>query len=132
MDTDIATDQGRHDAIRRFFAAVQSGDHAALLELLSPDARTRWPQSRELITGAMSCVRVYENYPGGPPQYRVERISGEGRTWVAECVAQYGEERWHIVSIIEFEGDRIDRMTDYFGPDFPAPEWRSQWVEIEG
>lgn len=121
----------RRDTISRFFAAIQSGEYAVLHEVLTPDAITRWPQSSERITGAMSCVRVYENYPGGPPRYHVERITGDGNVWVAELAADYGEERWHIVSIIEFDGPRIARMTDYFGPSFPAPEWRSQWVERE-
>lgn len=40
-----------------------------LLEVLTPDAITRWPQSGERITGAMACLRVYQNYPGGPPRY---------------------------------------------------------------
>ena len=119
------------ETISRFFAAVQAGDYPVLLEVLTPGAVTRWPQSGERITGAMSCVQVYENYPGGPPQYRVERISGEGLTWVAELAAGYGTEHWHIVSIIEFEGSQIARMTDYFGPSFPAPEWRREWVELE-
>ena len=99
--------------------------------MLTPEAITRWPQSGERVTGAMACVRVYENYPGGPPAYRVERITGEGGTWVAELVADYGDERWRIVSIIEFEGTRIARMTDYFGPDFAAPDWRRGLVERE-
>lgn len=121
----------RAETISRFFAAIQAGDAAVLHELLTPDAITRWPQSSERITGAMACVQVHANYPGGPPTHRVERITGEGNTWVAELVADYGDERWHIVSVIEFEGPRIARMTDYFGPTFPAPEWRKEWVERE-
>src|SRR6476661_10381655 len=35
----------RGDTIRRFFAAIQAGDYPVLLELLTPDAITRWPQS---------------------------------------------------------------------------------------
>lgn len=121
----------RRDAINRFFAAIQAGDYPVLLDILTPDAITRWPQSAERITGAMACMRVYENYPGGPPQYRVQRISGSGDTYVAELVGDYGDERWHVVSVIEFDGPRIARMTDYFGPSFPAPEWRQAWVERE-
>jgi hypothetical protein len=61
----------------------------------------------------------------------VLRISGDGDVWVAELVADYHSERWHAVSIIEFDGPRIARMTDYFGPTFPAPDWRKDWVERE-
>ncbi len=126
-----AHDHERRETIDRFFAAIQTGDYPVLLEVLTPDAVTRWPQSSERITGAMGCVRVYENYPGGSPHYGVQRISGHDDVWVAELVADYGDERWYTVSVIEFEGSRIARMTDYFGPSFPAPEWRQPWVELE-
>jgi hypothetical protein len=126
-------DQGaqRRSTIGRYFAAIQEGDYSSLLELLTPGAITRWPQSSERITGALSCVRIHENYPGGPPSYRVERVSGGGDFWVAELAADYGDDRWHVVSVIEFDGPRIARMTDYFGASFPAPEWRREWVEFE-
>jgi hypothetical protein len=129
---EVELDSTRRKAVGRFFEALQAGDYPVLLEILLPDAITRWPQSGELMTGAISCVRVYENYPGGPPKYEVKRISGGGGgVWVAELVADYGNERWYTVSIIEFEGPRIARMTDYFGPGFPAPEWRQGWVQRE-
>jgi SnoaL-like protein len=121
----------RRETISRFFEAIQAGEYSVLQEVLQPDAVTRWPQSSERMTGAMACVRVYANYPGGPPKYEVQRISGEGDVWVAELAADYGGERWHTVSIIEFDGPRIARMTDYFGPNYPAPEWRQEWVERE-
>ena len=129
--TEPAPSAQRRDTINRFFAAIQAGDYQVLQEVLTADAITRWPQSSERITGAMACVRVYENYPGGPPSYRVERISGSGDVWVAELIGDYGDERWHMISLIEFEGPRIARMTDYFGPGFPAPEWRADMVEHE-
>ncbi len=121
----------RGETIGRFFAAIQGGDYAVLHDILTPDAITRWPQSGERITGAMACVRVHESYPGGPPNYRVLRIAGEGDLWVAEVVGDYGKERWYAVSVVEFEGSRIARMTDYFGPSLPAPEWRQDLVERE-
>jgi hypothetical protein len=80
----------------------------------------------------MTCIRVYENYPGGPPTYRLRRILGEGRTRVAELEADYGAERWYVTSILEFEGDQIARITDHFGPTLPAPDWRRQYVDPSG
>ncbi len=127
--TDTELDYQHRETISRFFAAIQAGDYAVLQEVLIADAITRWPQSAERMTSAMSCIRVYENYPGGPPSYQVQRISGSGEVWVAELVADYSDGRWYTVSVIEFDGAQIARMTDYFGPSFPAPEWRAQWVE---
>jgi hypothetical protein len=128
---DPELDRQRRDTIERFFAAIQAGDRAVLQEVLKPDAITRWPQSGERMTDAMSCIRVYENYPGGPPSYAIQRITGGGEVWVAEMLSEYSDGRWYGVSVIEFDGTRIARMTDYFGPSLPAPEWRAEWVEHE-
>lgn len=119
----------RREVIGRYFEAIKTGDYAALELMLTTDAVTRWPQSNERITGAASCVRVYEGYPGGPPTFEVERVSGDGDVWVAELTAAYGDERWYTVSVIEFRGFRIARVTDYFGKTFPAPEWRMELVD---
>ena len=129
MTTDSDADTDQAQTIRRFFDAIAAADSAPLLEILTPDAVTRWPQSGERMTGAMSCVRVHENYPGGPPSFDFVRISGAGDTWIAEMVMKYGDEPWYGVSIVEFDGPRIARLTDCFGPAFPAPAWRAQWVE---
>ena len=128
---DPELDRQRRDTIERFFAAIQAGDPAVLQEVLKPDAITRWPQSGERMTDAMSCIRVYENYPGGPPSYAIQRITGGGEVWVAEMLSEYSDGRWYSVSVVEFDGTRIARMTDYFGPSLPAPEWRAAWVEHE-
>ena len=93
-----------------------------------PNAVTRRPQSGERITGAMSCIRVHKSYPGGPPNYRVNRITGAGEVWTAELLSDYGTERWFALSVIELCGTRIARMTDYFGQAFQAPEWRKEMV----
>jgi hypothetical protein len=127
----VDTHPDRSRTVERFFAAIQAGDSAELQEVLTPDAVTRWPQSGERITGAQACIQVYGNYPGGSPKYRVHRITGAGSIWVAELQAEYGDERWYIVSVIEFEASHIARMTDYFGPALPAPAWRQKWVQLE-
>ena len=121
----------RRVAVGRYFTAIQRGDRDELMALLTPDAVTRWPQSGERITGATSCVRVHESYPGGPPKYRVNRITGAGEVWTAELVSDYNGETWYGLSVLEFRGTRIARMTDYFGQAFPAPEWRRDLVELE-
>lgn len=132
MDIAIEPKASRATTIERFLDAVQEGDYATLKEVLTPGALTRWPQSGEQVTGALGCIRIYESYPGGPPKYSVARIVGDGDLVVAELIGDYGAERWYIVSIFEFEGLRIARMTDYFGQSLPAPEWRKEMVDPAG
>jgi SnoaL-like domain len=64
--------------VERYFTAIQEGDTEALTELLTPEAVTSWPQTGERITGAQACIRVYQNYPGGPPRVQLKRIVGGG------------------------------------------------------
>ena len=124
-------DRAETDTIERYFAAIQAGDYADLSEVLTADAITQWPQSGERIVGAASCIKVYQDYPGGSPEVHLQRVTGEGAAWVAESTVDYGDSRWHVISIFEFDGARIAGITDYFGPSLPAPEWRRQWVQIE-
>jgi hypothetical protein len=124
--TDPKLDHQRRETIRRFFAAIEAGDHAVLQELLTPDAITRWPQSGERITGAMSCVHVYENYPGEPPAYAVHRISGGGATWVAELVADYSDGRWYTRQRYRVRGS-ADRADDrLLRTELPGPRVASR------
>jgi limonene-1,2-epoxide hydrolase len=132
MNIAVEPTASRAKTVERFLDAVQEGDYATLKEVLTPESLTRWPQSGEQVTGAVACIRVYENYPGGPPKYSVARIVGDGDLVVAELIGNYGAERWYVVSIYEFEGERIARMTDYFGPSLPAPEWRMEMVDPAG
>jgi hypothetical protein len=47
-----------------------------------------------------------------------------------EMTSDYGDAGiYHVADIIEFRDGRIIRETRYYGEPFPAPEWRSQWVE---
>ena len=128
LDTLIDRPRSHAATIERFFAAIKDGDWATLQEVLTPEAVTRWPQSGEQVTGAMSCIRIYQSYPGGPPTFRIASVVGDGDVAVAELVLHYGTERWYLASVVEFDGERITRMTDYFAPTLPAPEWRKGLV----
>ena len=59
----------------------------------------------------------------------MRRIVGGGDLWVTEYTIAYDEKPVHVVSIMEFEGDLVERETHYFADPFDPPEWRAQWVE---
>lgn len=73
------------DTISRFFEALETGDYPVLLEVLTPDAITRWPQSGERITGAMACLRVYEKSPGGPRPIGSSASPAAEPSWSRRC-----------------------------------------------
>lgn len=116
--------------IRDYFAKLETGDEAAMMHMMAEDFVQEWPQSGERVRGRQGCLNVMANYPGGMPQVKLGRISGEGDHWVVESTTTYpGGEVYFVVSVVEMRDGLFARQVDYFGPEFPAPDWRKQWVE---
>ncbi len=61
----------------------------------------------------------------------MRRIVGSGELWACEADFDYGGEGgvWRVCSIMELRGGRIARISQYFGPPFPAADWRSGMTE---
>jgi len=139
------------DAVERWYRAFNARDFrqlgALLDELADPDVIQEWPQSGERIRGRDNILAVLENYPGLPdaaiknvrgaedkwiltPSWTPLRITGTGDHYTVEGRVRYpnGEE-WTVVDLFDFRNGRVIKLTEYFGPPFPAAEWRARWVE---
>jgi hypothetical protein len=107
-------------------------------DALSPEAEWRlrhedyvmeMPQSGEHIRGRDAMRAMQEAFPT-PPSITLRRVVGAGTVWVVEGVNDYDGDVWHVVLVLELVPDgRIVRDTRYYARAFPAPEWRSSWVE---
>jgi hypothetical protein len=42
---------------------------------------------------------------------------------------RYGGEPVHVVKILQFRGDKVERETLYFADPFPGPDWRRPWAD---
>ena len=119
------------DLIERHFRDLVAGDEEAFAAFVHDDFVQDWPQTGERLRGRQACLNVARNYPGGPPRIEIRRISGEGDHWIVEGALRYADDSvYHSVAILEWRDGKLARQVDYFGPDYPAPEWRSQWVEL--
>ena len=117
--------------------AAEGGDVARLgalvKELAADDLVVEWPQSGERIRGVADLLAIDENYAGATgtnPRMTLRGMTGSGGTYVAEGTIDYGDGTpvsW--VGIFELRGGRLIHETEYFANPFPAPEWRSRWVE---
>ena len=97
--------------------------------LRHPDYVMEMPQSNERIRGREAMRAMQEAFPI-PPQVRLRRVTGAGRTWVIEGVNDYGGDVWNVVLILELDQDGlILRDTRYYGQGSNPPAWRSRWVE---
>ena len=121
--------QDNRAIVERTLTTFFGGDYETATQAMADDAVVEWPQSGERIVGRDACLTVYRNYPGGPPTYRLQRISGEGDHFVAEAIADYAGEKTHAISIIELRDGKIVKQTDYWANPFDAPAWREQWVQ---
>jgi ketosteroid isomerase-like protein len=116
--------------IKEHYEGLLAGDEVAYQALVHDDFIQDWPQTGERVRGKSACLNIARNYPGGTPQITLGRISGEGDHWVAEGTSRYPDGTdYHMVAVLELRDGKIVQETDYFGPPYPAPEWRSQWVE---
>ncbi len=95
-----------------------------------PDYVMEMPQSNERVRGRDAMRAMQEAFPGPPPDLRLRRVSGAGRTWVVEGVNDYAGDVWHVAVVFELAEDgRMLRDTRYYGPRAEPPEWRAAWAE---
>ena len=136
------------EIVDRFVQALVDNDLDAQQEMSHPDIVIEWPQSGERVRGAANARAIDENYPGGLPTAEPRRVIGGEDRWVVtpsmiplritgtgdvytlEGRLTYPDDSvWYATVILELRDSKVARMTQYWSPTLPAPEWRKQWVE---
>ena len=118
-------------ALQRHWAASDSDDFAAEHEIYEDDAVLEYPQSGERIRGRRGIQESRMAQPN-KKRFTVRRLQGSGSLWVSELVVTYDGEPSYVVSIMDFEGEKVIRETQYFGSPFEPGPSRAQWVERIG
>jgi hypothetical protein len=94
-----------------------------------PDYVLEMPQSAERIRGRDNLQAYQQAYPN-PPTIQLRRVVGAGDVWVVEAHNDYGGgQLYHVIDIVQYRDGKIWRETRYYAERFPAPPWRTQWVE---
>ena len=143
------SETSNRDTVARYLAASAANDWEALAKLRAGDWVEEWPQSGERIRGTDNYRAIHENFPGGMPQYDVDRvvgsddrwvmtpvftpvrILGSGDAWMVEGRFQYPNNETYVgVKHLEFRDGRVWHETTYWAAPFEAPEWRRRWVEL--
>ena len=131
-----------------FLKAMNSGDTAALGELVHRDCTETYPQSGELIRGLDNLRAEIEGHPGGyegkgtdrvvgsadrwvvTPSSTLVRIEGAGDTFTGVSKVHYSDGTdWYAVMIGEIRDGRMWRLQTFWGETFEAPPWRASLVE---
>jgi hypothetical protein len=127
-----ARDQDVRAALDRHWAASDANDFETEHLIYREDAVLDYPQSGERMRGRKNIQAQRASQPS-KKRFAIQRIIGSGDLWVTEYVIDYDGKPSYTVSIMEFNGDKVARETQYFADPFAAAAWRAQWVErIDG
>ena len=139
------------EVVERYAEAFASNDIDTLESLIHPEIVVHYPQSGEVIRGRDNFMSIMRNFPGLPDpvdmtmeQSHVAMPSpfpfgkpvitplNESDKVIGRWIAKYPDESvYHVVMILRIKEGMVAEETSYFGAPFEAPEWRSDWVEIE-
>ena len=115
-------------ALQRHWAASDANDFAAEHQIYRGDAVLEYPQSGERIRGRANIEASRVAQPS-TKRFNVRRVVGGGDLWISELVLTYDGQPFYVVSIMEFEGGKVVRETQYFSEAFEPGPSRAQWVE---
>jgi hypothetical protein len=114
--------------LERHWAASDANDFAVEHEIYCEDAVLHYPQSGECIRGRDK-IQESRTVQPNKKRFSVERIIGTGDLWVTEFVLRYDGVPSYVVSIMEFDGGKIARETQYFCDPFEPGPSRARLVE---
>ncbi|CAN5923091.1 nuclear transport factor 2 family protein [soil metagenome] len=115
-------------ALDRHWAASDASDFAAEHEIYREDAVLDYPQSGERMRGRRAIEASRRAQPNHK-RFAVRRIVGAADLWVTEFTLTYDGQPSFVVSVMEFQGGKVARETQYFGEAFEPGPSRAEWVE---
>lgn len=121
-------EQTIRSALNRHWTASDAGDYETEHEIYQEDVLLLYPQSGERIRGRRNVEASRAAHPA-QRRFEIHRMVGSGDLWVTEYVLTYDDRPSYTVSVMEFRDGKVARETQYFADPFPAPSFRSRWVE---
>ena len=115
-------------ALIRHWAASDANDFDVEHDIYRDDALLDYPQSGERIRGRHNIQASRVAQPNAK-RFTVRRIVGAGNLWVTEFSLAYDGRPSYVVSVMEFEGGKVARETQYFADPFEPGPSRARWVE---
>jgi len=135
----------------RWVDAVNRQDRDAMAATLHPDYVDEMPQSGERTRGVDNLFAILDNYPRADemrellteaeiigdegrwvltPNYTVVEVEGASDVYTVTAHVRYPDSsHWYMLTLVRIKDGLIHRTTTFYAPEFPAPEWRAQWVE---
>jgi hypothetical protein len=121
-------DEDVRAALQQHWAASDGNDFVAEHAIYADHAVLQYPQSGERIRGPHN-IQASRMAQPSRKRFTVRRVLGAGGLWISELILTYDEQPVFVVSVMEFEGGKVIRETQYFAEPFEPGPSRAQWVE---
>jgi hypothetical protein len=121
-------DQDLQAALQRHWVASDAKDFAGEHEIYEDHAVLEYPQSGERIHGRER-IQEWRTAQSDKRRFTIRRLLGSGAFWVSEISITSDERTVWLVSIMEFEGKKVVRETQYFGSPLDPDPSCARWVE---
>lgn len=121
-------DQQIREALDEHWAASDRNDFETEHRIYHDDAVLEYPQSGERIRSRRN-IQITRSIQPNVKRFTVKRILGSGDVWVTEFILSYDGKPSYTVSVMEFNGVKVARETQYFADPFAASPARAAYVE---
>ncbi|WP_432468263.1 nuclear transport factor 2 family protein [Agarivorans sp. Z349TD_8] len=117
--------------VRSFWEAMRTNDFYVAAAWLAEDFEGFWPQSAERIVGRNNFAEINQQYPAeGRWTFQVNSLLAEGNQVVSDVSISDGVLHARAITFHTVKDGLVAKQVEYWPEDFPAPEWRAQWVEL--
>lgn len=121
------------ETVLAYWEAMRSNDFSHAATWLSEDYVLDWPQSAERIIGRANFAAVNQAYPAnGRWHFTLNAIVAESAQIVTDVSITDGSVKARAITFHTVENGLITKQVEFWPDDYPAPEWRHQWVESIG
>lgn len=115
----------------KYWEVMNSNDFVEASKLLSEDFECHWPQTSEIIKGRENFVKINSYYPAKSLWiFKINQIVAEGNGVATDISITNGKMAFKAITFSIIEGGFIKKQIEYWPYNYPAPEWRREWVEI--
>lgn len=121
-------DPSNQQVIEALWAAFDRLAFEDVRPLLHDDFVCEWPQSREMIRGRDNFIAVNANYPGAW-RITIRHLTACDDRVITEIEARDGAECHTAISFFWLRDGQIVHLREFWPDPYPAPAWRSAWVE---
>ncbi|BCL70167.1 conserved hypothetical protein [Vibrio nigripulchritudo MADA3029] len=117
--------------VANYWKAMAENDfHDVAKRWLSEDFECSWPQSNELIVGQENFASINSEYPAeGKWTFQVNSLIEEGTQVVSDVTVSDGKVVGRAITFHTVFNGRITKQTEFWPDNYPAPEWRKNWVK---